>query len=140
MVLIISDYHRREDKVIELIEKYQPDRIFNLGDSESEEMFLDNYNILSVKGNCDYINLPNIIKLNYYGINILMTHGHLYGVRYDLLRLKMLAKENNFNYVFYGHTHIQKLEIIDGILFLNPGSLINDHYALMDEKGNISLF
>ena len=140
MVLIISDYHKRENKVIELIEKHKPERIFNLGDSESEPEFLDRYNILSVKGNCDYIDLPLVIKLKYHDINILMTHGHLHGVRYDLLRLKLLAKENDINYVFYGHTHIQKKEIIDGILFLNPGSLLNNHYALMDEKGEITLY
>ena len=140
MVLIISDYHHREDRVLDLIEKYHPDRIYNLGDSESEPDFLMRNNIISVKGNCDYIDLPNILKIEYNGINILMTHGHLHGVRYDLLRLKMLSKEMNCEYCFYGHTHSQRKEIIDGILFLNPGSLLNGHYALMDEKGNIELF
>ena len=116
MVLIISDYHRREDKVLALIEKYHPDRIFNLGDSESDDYFLMQNNILSVKGNCDYINLPNILTVDFNGIKILLTHGHLYQVKFSLLRLKLLAKEQSCQYCFFGHTHRQYMGIVDGIL------------------------
>ena len=140
MVLIISDYHKREDKVLSLIEKYHPDRIFNLGDSESDDYFLMRNNILSVKGNCDYINLPTLLTVDFNGIKILLTHGHLYQVKFGLLRLKLLAKEQHCQYCFFGHTHSQFMEVVDGILFLNPGSLINGHYALMDDDGLITLY
>lgn len=139
MILIISDYHHRENKVLDLIEKYHPDRIFCLGDSESEMWFLDQNNILAVKGNCDYIDLPinRIIEVD--GKRFLLTHGHQYGVRFSLDRLYYLALENKADYVLYGHTHYQKLEIIDGITFLNPGALLNDKYALY-EDGKITLY
>ena len=140
MVLIISDSHRLQSKVLELIEQYHPDRIFDLGDSEAEIEFLEQNNIVSVKGNCDFIHLPERRIINYKGINILMTHGHLHYVRNGLLNLKYLAEENDCQYVFYGHTHIQKLETMGGILFLNPGALISGHYALMDDKGEITLY
>ena len=139
MILIISDYHHREEKVLALIEKYKPERIFNLGDSCSEQYFLEQNNILSVKGNCDYIDLPLVLNVKVGNMQILMTHGHLYGVRYDLQRLYYLALENKANYVFFGHTHEQLLITKDGITFLNPGSLVNDNYAILD-NGEITLY
>lgn len=139
MILIISDYHHQEAKVLDLIDKYNPERVICLGDSESEEYFLLQNNILSVKGNCDYINLPTLLTIDIDGNKTLLTHGHLYGVRFDLNRLYYLALENNCRYVFFGHTHVQYLNIIEGITFLNPGSLLNNNYAIM-ENGNITLF
>ena len=106
MILIISDYHRREDYVLDLIEKYKPERILCLGDSESESDFLQRNNILSVKGNCDYIDLPTVLTVDIEGNKVLMTHGHLYGVRFDLTRLYYLGLENHVEYVFYDYIFI----------------------------------
>ena len=39
MILIISDYHKREDKVLDLIAKYNPTHILCCGDGESEDEF-----------------------------------------------------------------------------------------------------
>lgn len=33
------------------------------------------------------------------------------------------AKENNIDFVVFGHTHIPTYETIDNITFINPGSL-----------------
>ena len=62
-----------------------------------------------------------------------MTHGHLYNVIFGMDRLYYLAKENNCNLVLYGHTHIQKMEEHDGIIFLNPGSVLDNNYAIVLE-------
>ena len=56
MILVISDYHKNEDKVLSLIKKYNPEYILCCGDGESEDDFYKNNNIISVKGNCDYAN------------------------------------------------------------------------------------
>jgi len=140
MILIISDYHHQESKVLDLINKYHPDRILCLGDTESEISFIENNNITSVKGNCDYIDLPKVRTVTIKGINIVMTHGHEYSVINGLNRLYYLAKEKQATFAFYGHTHIQKMETYDGITFLNPGSVLEDNYALMDDNFNITLF
>ena len=139
MNLIISDYHRREDYVELLIKKYNPDRILCLGDSESEDYFLMSNGILSVKGNCDYNDLPLKIVIEINGKRVLMIHGHQHGVKFGLDRLYYLALQEHCDYVFYGHTHVPHKEIIDGITFFNPGALLYGEYALMDDDFNIEL-
>ena len=35
-----------------------------------------------------------------------------------------VAKENGaINYIFYGHTHVAKVDKMDDIFFINPGSI-----------------
>ena len=132
MILIISDYHKQEEKVLELINKYNPSHIFCCGDGESEEEFYQVNNIISVRGNCDYINLPLVRVIEIEGRKILMTHGHLHNVHFDIFKLYLLAVENGVSYVLYGHTHNQILEEYEGITFINPGALKDGSYALID--------
>ena len=138
MILIISDYHRREDEVINLIEKYHPGYILCCGDGESQLDFYEKYNIISCKGNCDYINLPNVKVVELLDKKILITHGHLYDVHFDVFKLYLLAKENNVDFVFFGHTHHQYYEECDGVTIVNPGALKEGNYALFD--GNQFIF
>ena len=42
-----------------------------------------------------------------------------------------LAKEQNANYVCFGHTHSQYLEEYEGVYFINPGALKSGNYALI---------
>ena len=132
MILIISDYHKREDKVLDLIAKYNPTHILCCGDGESEDEFYTKNNIISVKGNCDYANLPLVEIVEVEGKRILMTHGHLYNVYFDIFKLYMLAKEHSATYVLFGHTHNQMVEEYEDITFINPGALKDDNYALLD--------
>lgn len=132
MILIISDYHKREDKVLELIRKYNPTHTICCGDGESDEEFYTKNNIISVRGNCDYVNLPSLSVIEIEGKRILVTHGHLYNVHFDIFKLYMLAIENKADYVLYGHTHNQMVEEYEGITFINPGALKDGNYALLD--------
>lgn len=132
MILIFSDYHKKEDKVLELINKYKPEYILCCGDGESELDFYLNNHIISVKGNCDYIDLPLVKIVEIDRKKILITHGHLYDVYFDIFKLYLLAKENNCEIVLYGHTHNQILEEYEGVTFINPGALKDDRYALID--------
>ena len=54
---------------------------------------------------------------------IYMTHGHLFNVNMGLTYLSLAAKEKNASLCFYGHTHKLAAEMVDGILYLNPGSI-----------------
>ena len=53
-----------------------------------------------------------------------MTHGHCYDVKYSMQRLFYKALEVGATIVCYGHSHCIGAEMNDGILFLNPGSLV----------------
>ena len=132
MILIISDYHKKEDKVLDLIREYNPTHILCCGDGESELDFYTENNIISVKGNCDYVDLPLVKVVEIEGKKILMTHGHLYNVYFDIFKLYMLAKEHNATHVLYGHTHNQMVEAYEDITFINPGALKDGNYALLD--------
>lgn len=138
MILIISDYHGHEQEVIKLIERHKPDYVLCCGDGQSSDEFYQNHHILSVLGNCDTAKLPLIWSGTLENQDILMTHGHLYAVYFDLNKLYYLALEHHAKYVFYGHTHIQKLEEFEGITFLNPGAILDGNYALLDH-GKITL-
>ena len=70
MILIISDYHKEEEKVLSLIKTITPDTVLCLGDGESKEEFYLENNIISVKGNCDYANLPLVKVFEDNGISI----------------------------------------------------------------------
>lgn len=133
MILIISDYHKNEQLVLSLIEKYQPSHTLCLGDGESEMEFYIKNNIISVKGNCDYVNLETLKITEIDGKRFLMTHGHLYDVHFDIFKLFLLAKQHNVDYVLYGHTHQQVFEEYEGITFVNPGALKAGEYALLDD-------
>ena len=62
------------------------------------------------------------ITVDFDGIRILATHGHKYGVKSNLLRFLMAAKENAVQIALFGHTHCAYCELIDDIWLLNPGS------------------
>lgn len=138
MILIISDYHKREDLVVDLIKKYNPTYTICCGDGESDLSFYEENNIISVKGNCDLANLPHVKILEIEGRKILVTHGHLYNVHFDIFKLYLLAKENDCECVLFGHTHIQMIEEYEGKTFINPGALKDGNYAIID-NWNIDL-
>ena len=133
MILIISDYHKKEDKVLELIEKHNPTHILCLGDGESDLEFYEKNNIISVKGNCDYANLPlrKVIDIN--ETRFVMVHGHNHNVYFDIFKLYMLGQSEEAKYVLYGHTHSQYLEEYEGITFINPGALKDGNYAFIED-------
>ena len=131
MILVFSDYHRKEQKVLELIKEYNPTHILCLGDGESSDSFYQENNIISVKGNCDFANLELVKVVEIEGKRILLAHGHLHDVYFDIFKLYLLAKEQNANYVCFGHTHSQYLEEYEGVYFINPGALKSGNYALI---------
>lgn len=116
-LVVASDSHGRCDLLKLIAEKEKADYYFLCGDSEAEEALI--YPFTSVKGNMDYYNYPLIIISNIGKYKILMTHGHVLSE----ITLKYKVKEENINIVLLGHTHNVFNEIIDGCLYLNPGSV-----------------
>ncbi|MBF0200486.1 MAG: metallophosphoesterase family protein [Desulfamplus sp.] len=84
-----------------------------------------------VYGNCDKASFSpgymESILFDYMGYSIYLHHGHrpLKGVPF------------NSGIVIQGHTHVSGIKTLDGIIFLNPGSLAAPRdglytYAVMD--------
>lgn len=77
---------------------------------------------IGVDGNCDagLFGKEEILEID--GVRILLTHGHLYSVKRDLLPLALRAKELDCSAVFYGHTHFARIDDFDGVTLICPGS------------------
>ena len=78
-------------------------------------------NLYWVAGNCDALGEREVVT-EIEGVKILLTHGHLYGVKSGMQKLYYRAKELDVNVVIFGHTHAPLITKEDGILFLNPGT------------------
>jgi len=130
-ILVISDSHNHVlDSQINKIKQHGSfDMLIHCGDKYKDaDEFADKLNIkniIKVPGNCDFVSdKPLVIHESIEGKNFLITHGHLHHVKTNIEKLKAYAKLNNAYVVIYGHTHCPQNEIIDNILFFNPGSTI----------------
>ena len=56
------------------------------------------------------------------GVVVFYTHGHMYGVKYDLDTLADAAAARGANVALFGHTHIPVAEERGGVFLFNPGS------------------
>jgi predicted phosphodiesterase len=55
------------------------------------------------------------VELN--GVKIAFTHGH------DATLMRDLQQSEQFNYLFYGHTHIAREDLAGKTRVINPGAL-----------------
>lgn len=135
-ILITSDIHGKIEKLKKVILKEKPSLIIDAGDSELTDYDLNINNIISVRGNCDYINNQESNKiLNLPFGKTYLTHGNLYNIKngYSLLIKKLINL--NINYCICGHTHIQKIFKINNITIINPGSLgYNNTYIIYENN------
>lgn len=124
-LLIFSDNHKDKESVQKMIDHHpNVERIISLGDSEMKEFELTELNIFGVKGNYPFEpNFPKDLTFEFEGFRMFLTHGHLFSVKMGLSRLLNYGVYNNINIICFGHTHQPFLKEIQGILFLNPGSL-----------------
>ena len=127
-ILVISDVHSDLENLIKVLDRNRDaDRVIFLGDIGTadgiiEEKFKNRAIVLS--GNCDW-SLPNPEQLIavFEGKKVFACHGHRYSVKSGLGGLIAEAKRRNADIVFFGHTHVPFEQYIDGIYYLNPGSL-----------------
>ena len=131
-ILIVSDTHRRDGNLRAIIEKQSPfDMLIHLGDTEGSEIYFkewvnnDNCVIHVVRGNNDFFSQTDKEKEISIGkYRAFLTHGHMYGVSFELETIKEEARARKVDIVMFGHTHKPHLEYCeDGLVVLNPGSL-----------------
>ena len=137
-LLITSDVHGDDEKLINIIKKHPDvDYHLNAGDMCLDPKIWEKYHIISVKGNNDFgSDLPYMRVLDFEGLHILLTHGHIEHVKFGMDRLKLKAKVNDVEIVIFGHTHERYLMSDEGILFINPGALGGYHrsYAIYENQ------
>lgn len=116
-ICVVSDTHGDLD-ILEKIYQLNPEcNIYlHLGDSLLDEHYLNHF--VGVRGNCDHFsNLPDYRIISTPSGNIYAEHGHIHG-RGSI----NLLKKYDCKVYLYGHTHIHRLENMDGFYFANPGS------------------
>ncbi len=124
-LLLFSDNHRDKESVKSII-KQNPglEHYISLGDSEMREYELTELGIYGVKGNNPFDpNFPLKLTLAFDGLKVFLTHGHLYSVKMGLSKLLNYGSYNDIDIICFGHTHQYLIKDINGILFINPGSL-----------------
>lgn len=143
--LIVSDSHGLTAELEQLKQQYkgEVDIMIHCGDSElsARHHELDGYEV--VRGNCDFESaFPKDIVQEVGGVRIFFTHGHLYNIKMTLQNLLYKAKELDAQVACFGHSHIMGAEVVDGVLLINPGSILlprsrkEKTYALLEVEGS----
>ena len=127
--LVFSDTHGKINYVIKIIESHKKvDLIIHLGDlvrdAEHIGSIFNGIKVECVAGNNDfYENHPFEKIIEFDNKKLLLTHGHEYRVKYGYDDLIRKGKESKTDGVLFGHTHKAHEDIIDNILYFNPGSI-----------------
>ena len=146
-ILIVSDTHRRDGNLREIIEKQSPfDMLIHLGDTEGSEAYFkewvnnDNCVIHVVRGNKDFFSQTDKEKEISIGkYRAFLTHGHMYGVSFELETIKEEARARKVDIVMFGHTHKPLVDKRGRTLFLNPGTVgkgLRPTYGILTVEGD----
>ena len=122
-ILVVSDSHSDCESLDRLYKMYSNmDLYLHAGDSEQDEFSIKPF--ISVRGNCDhYYDFQNYLLIP-------SPVGNIYVQHYPQVS-KSVINEHNVKVVIHGHTHTRRHEIINGILYVNPGaiSFARDKYS-----------
>ncbi len=129
-IIAFSDIHYCElpEHLVALAQ--ESDYVLFLGDGLSRVApLLEHRGFYAVKGNCDSLPAPDELVLDIEDMKVFLTHGHLYGVKTDLLNLTLRAEELGCRLVFFGHTHIAETVEHGTVTLVNPGSVSAPAYG-----------
>lgn len=130
-ILVLSDSHRRNQTIEDIIQLENPDCLIFCGDllKDLKQLNFD-IPVFKVKGNWDYYSKTENCKLiEIENVKIYITHGHNENVKSGLNNLKQIANAIKPDIVCYGHTHIQSLVSENNITYLNSGCCEKGEYA-----------
>lgn len=131
MIAVISDSHvpnrapEIPKKIIEKVE--EADKVIHCGDFATEQVYGElqefSEDLVAVKGNCDFFDLPNSETFEREGLKVGVYHGTGITPRGDHETLLDIAENKlDIDILFHGHTHQEDIYEEDGTLLLNPGS------------------
>ncbi len=147
-IIAISDTHgdyRALSSVF--IRNADADWFIHLGDGERElDRFIIEHpefteKVLHASGNCDFGSLsPSYVVLPLPpGHKLFPTHGHGFGGKGGLERLKGNAADMGCDIVLYGHTHVRMNTYDDGLYVMNPGSASCPHDGTKPSFGTVDV-
>ena len=137
-ILVVSDSHKRLEKLMKIYELERPEIVISAGDHsrDAEELsyLYPDSTYYIVRGNCDIFdrNYENEMVLNLGGSKILLAHGHEYDVKYSYFTIRKEAEKRGCDIVIFGHTHIPYLQKEDGVVLFNPGAVCNGEYGILE--------
>ena len=142
-ILVFSDSHRSIGGMLDAIDAHRPDQVIHLGDlqSDAEELtyVYPKLPICMVPGNCDGWTMDPLKKqITLAGKRILLSHGHLWGVKKGYEAAVADARAVGADILLFGHTHralCQQLE--DGLWMMNPGASRASYGLIRIEQGQI---
>ncbi|MCF2596108.1 metallophosphoesterase family protein [Pseudoflavonifractor phocaeensis] len=142
-ILVFSDSHRSRGGMLDAIDAHRPDQVIHLGDlqSDAEELtyVYPKLPICMVPGNCDGWTMAPLKKqITLAGKRILLSHGHLWGVKKGYEAAVADARAVGADILLFGHTHralCQQLE--DGLWMMNPGASRTSYGLIRIEQGQI---
>jgi len=132
-MLVMSDSHIREriewfpEEFINIFKGKIYDVVVHAGDLVDPEVldFIKGLGrrIYVVKGNMDYLDLPEQEVFEVLGYRIGVVHGDQVRPRGNIQALTTLAKSMNVSILISGHTHSPFIATRSRILHVNPGSV-----------------
>jgi len=131
---LVSDTHGNLKLLREVLAGFKREKVslvIHLGDNFDDANLVQEYklDLIRVPGvySPQYLDPepPNRIIEDLGGLRALLTHtlsSHEHDSPQDLMPEEVVSS-GQADAVFYGHTHIPKAEVKDGILWVNPGHL-----------------
>lgn len=144
-LLVFSDSHGAYARMKRVLDQTPCDAVAFLGDGlRDAERLYDHSGVLPVLrvcGNCDLmpVDTGDQLLTTLGGVNVLLTHGHRYGVKSGLNALETAARKMGASLALYGHTHRQRCDEREGLTLVNPGSIRDGRYAVLQIGGKIEV-
>ena len=144
-LLILSDSHNSTGAVERILHaESDATAVIFLGDGlrdlEEALTFYPKMKVYAVAGNCDFGALEPLDGLAAFDqVVIFYTHGHMYGVSFELETIKEEARARKVDIVMFGHTHKPLVDKRGRTLFLNPGTVgkgLRPTYGILTVEGD----
>lgn len=141
-LIAVSDIHGKKGNLFEIVDRHikEADYFLCLGDCNSGDDFDDiniffekKFHLITVSGNTDYYSSePATREFTLEGKKIMLCHGHTFNVKMTYTTLAHEAKNRGVDIALFGHTHEPYINIENGIYLMNPGSVANGSYGIID--------
>lgn len=127
-IAVVSDTHGNLGLAVKALDRFGLfDLIIHLGDTSEDAEIIETaigQELVKIRGNCDLSwKYPKSANPVLAGKRFFITHGDLFQVKSGLSKIYQKARREKADVVLFGHTHSALVEEIDGILFMNPGTL-----------------
>jgi len=144
-IVVVSDTHNSTNLLKnKILPKYQGEAqmVVHLGDYAKDLIGLQScfpcYKMAWVGGAYESCEQEEKI-LEVAGKKILIMHGHTKGVKEGLQRIASYSQSKGVDACFFGHTHRATIFEINGILFMNPGHLVEPRVVGHNSYGIVTI-